>query len=198
MRLPQTPSQTVGPYFAYGLTARQYGYAGSQVADAAPAGPTVAGERIRVCGQVLDAGGQPVDDAMLELWQADATGRHAHPADGRPANSDFTGFGRTGTGADPRQMWSFETVKPGSVDGRQAPHLTLIVFMRGTLNPCYTRVYFSDEAAANAADPVLALVPEGRRHTLVARREDTPQGPVYRLDIRMQGADETVFFEIGT
>ncbi|MEC9345632.1 MAG: protocatechuate 3,4-dioxygenase subunit alpha [Pseudomonadota bacterium] len=197
MKGVQTPSQTVGPYFAYGLTADQYGYHPFQVTTSVLVDASTAGEHVRLTGRVLDAAGEPVKDAMIELWQADATGRYAHPADGRPANADFGGFGRTGTGTAADLSYCFETVKPGSVDGRQAPHLNLIVFMRGLLNHCHTRVYFSDEAAANAADPVLALVPAARRHTLVARREDGPQGPVYHFDIRMQGDDETVFFEIG-
>lgn len=178
----QTPSQTVGPYFAYGLTARQYGYDNGQIADG-----TLAADHIRIHGQVLDGAGKPIPDAMVELWQADPSGRYGQPG--------FVGFGRQGTGTDPDNRFVFHTVKPGSVAG-QAPHLTLIVFMRGLLSHVYTRLYFDDEAALNAADPVLALVPAERRHTLIARREEGRGGPVYRFDIAMQGADETVFFDL--
>lgn len=192
----QTPSQTVGPFFAYGLTAEQYGYRHSQIAGAAIAGDAEEGERIRLVGRVLDGEDQAVNDAMIEVWQADAQGRYAHPADRRGSNTGFRGFSRVGTGVDPECRFVVDTIKPGSVDGRQAPHLTLILTMRGLLNHCYTRVYFADEAEANASDPVLAAVPEERRVTLIAPREETQQGPVYRFDVHMQGDRETVFFDL--
>jgi protocatechuate 3,4-dioxygenase alpha subunit len=146
---------------------------------------------------VLDGDGQVVPDAMLEIWQADAAGRYAHPADGRASpNSAFKGFGRCGTDKD--GAFSFETVKPGAVPGpggkMQAPHVAIVLFSRGMLTHVFTRIYFADEAA-NAADPILALVPEDRRATLIARREDGAH-PTYRLDIRLQGDGETVFFDI--
>lgn len=190
--LKQTPSQTVGPYFAYGLTARQYGYPFSSFADGAMAGEDTEGERIRVVGRVLDGDGVPVPDAMIEIWQADAQGRFAHPADGRGSNAGFTGFGRFGTGTDPEARFIFDTVKPGAAAAGEAPHLNVIVFMRGLLTHVYTRIYFADEAAANAIDPVLSAVPENRRGTLVAARD----GQTYRFDIRMQGDGETVFFDV--
>ncbi|MEM9028160.1 MAG: protocatechuate 3,4-dioxygenase subunit alpha [Pseudomonadota bacterium] len=194
----QTPSQTIGPYFAYGLTAHQYGYPFSQIAggDLVAGRPGVQGERVQIVGQVLDGAGAPVDDAMIEIWQADASGRYAHAADTRNANASFKGFGRMGTGTDPDQRFIFRTIKPGSVDGRQAPHVNLCVFARGLLTHAYTRLYFSDEGEANAADPVLNLIPEARRPTLIARRQDSEGDPVYRFDIRLQGNDETVFLEI--
>lgn len=188
----QTPSQTVGPYFAYGLTARQYNYAQTSIADGTMAGEDVEGERIRVEGRVLDGDGVPVPDAMIEIWQADAQGRFAHPADTRGSNAGFTGFGRTGTGTDPQCRFIFDTIKPGAAADGEAPHLNVIVFMRGLLTHVYTRIYFADEAAANAADPVLSAVPADRRDTLIATRE----GNTYRLDIHMQGPKETVFFEV--
>lgn len=191
----QTPSQTVGPYFAYGLTPEQYNYPLASLAHGGIADEETEGEHIRIAGHVLDGQGQVVPDAMIEIWQADAQGRYAHPADPERPNARFTGFARTGTGTDPQQRFVFDTVKPGGRDG-QAPHVNVIVFMRGLLTHAYTRLYFSDEAAANAADPVLALVPEERRHTLIAQRSQTPSGIVYRFDIRMQGADETVFFDL--
>ncbi len=196
MPLKQTPSQTVGPYFAYGLTPEQYRYpfrslVGNVLADAA-----TDGEHIRVEGRVLDGDGAAIDDAMVEIWQADAQGRYAHPADPRGSNATFVGFGRVGTGTDPERRFSFQTIKPGPVGDGSAPHLNVILFMRGLLSHLYTRIYFSDEEAANAADPVLSQLDEARRGTLIAQREDTAGGPVYRLDIHMQGEAETVFFDV--
>jgi protocatechuate 3,4-dioxygenase alpha subunit len=196
VRLPQTPSQTVGPYFAYALTAPQYGYPHTGLASDRLADDIGPGERIRIEGRVLDGAGAPVSDAMIEIWQADADGRYAHPADPRGSNSGFRGFGRFGTGTDPENRFAFHTVKPGSIDGVQAPHISIIVFMRGMLSHAYTRLYFSDEAAANAQDPVLLSVPQERRATLIAAREDTGAGPLYRFDIVMQGENETVFFDV--
>ncbi len=196
MPLKQTPSQTVGPYFAYGLTPEQYRYpfrslVGNVLADAA-----TDGEHIRVEGRVLDGDGAAIDDAMVEIWQADAQGRYAHPADPRGSNATFVGFGRVGTGTDPERRFSFQTIKPGPVGDGSAPHLNVILFMRGLLSHLYTRIYFSDEEAANATDPVLSQLDEARRGTLIAQREDTAGGPVYRLDIHMQGEAETVFFDV--
>lgn len=188
----QTPSQTVGPYFAYGLTARQYNYPQTSIAEGAMAGEEVEGERIRVEGRVLDGDGAPVPDAMIEIWQADSQGRYAHPADTRGSNAGFTGFGRTGTGTDPKCRFIFETIKPGAASEGEAPHLNVIVFMRGLLTHVYTRIYFSDEGDANAKDPVLSAVPADRRSTLIAQRE----GNTYRLDVHMQGEHETVFFDV--
>lgn len=192
----QTPSQTVGPFFAYGLTPEQYGYPFRAIAGAAMVDDETPGERIRVVGRVFDGEGAPIPDAMVEIWQADGEGRYAHPADPRGANIAFRGFGRCGTGTDPQQRFVFETIKPGAVGDGQAPHLNVIVLMRGLLSHVYTRIYFDDEAGANAADPVLAGVEEARRATLIARREVDPAGTVYRFDIHMQGAEETVFFDV--
>ena len=145
---------------------------------------------------MIDGGGTPVNDAMIEIWQADSEGRYAHPADRRGSNQRFRGFGRFGTGTDPETRFTFHTVKPGSVDGVQAPHINVIVFMRGILSHAYTRIYFSDEAEANARDPVLKEVPADRRPTLIAAREETAAATIYRFDIHMQGENETVFFEV--
>ena len=194
MALKQTPSQTVGPYFAYGLTPGQYGYPLSDLATGNLLDEDTEGKRIRLEGQVFDGAGAPVSDAMIEIWQADGQGRYAHPADGRGANVAFKGFGRFGTGTEADSRFIFETIKPGSVDGEQAPHINLIVFMRGILSHAYTRVYFADEAAANEADPVLALVDPARRATLIAVACEV--GNVYRFDIHMQGEKETVFFDV--
>ncbi len=182
----QTPSQTVGPYFAYGLTAQQYHYPNGQVADGAIASESDA-NRIRIFGRVIDGVGTPIPDALIEFWQADSEGRYGGP--------DFHGFGRQGTGTDAEGRFVFQTIKPGAASGA-APFLTIVLFMRGLLSHVYTRLYFSDEAAANAADPVLATVPPERRKTLIAARETTANGTQYRFDIHMQGAEETVFFDL--
>ena len=147
----QTPSQTVGPFFAYGLTPEQYGYPLASVATPELADDDTVGERIRIEGRIIDGGGEAIPDAMVEIWQADDQGRYAHPADPRGSNASFAGFGRAGTGTDRKHRYWFHTVKPGSVDGVQAPHVNVIVFMRGLLTHAYTRLYFSDETKANAA-----------------------------------------------
>jgi protocatechuate 3,4-dioxygenase alpha subunit len=197
-KLVQSPSQTVGPYFAYGLTAGQYGYPFSTVVTPGLVDETTDGQPMRLVGQVFDGEGNPIDDAMIEIWQANAHGRYNHPADQRQDNRldpAFKGFARTGTGLDPEQRFVVDTVKPGAIGDGQAPHLNVILFMRGLLTHLYTRIYFSDEAA-NADDPVLALLPEDRRATLIALRDETPAGITYRIDIHMQGRNETVFFDI--
>ncbi len=194
-KLAQTPSQTVGPYFAYGLTPEQYGYPLRSLFDAVIAEEHCAGQHIRVVGQVLDGEGNPVNDAMIEVSQADASGKFS-PGREQSLASGFRGFGRTGTGTDRENRFEFRTVKPGSTGYGHAPHLSLIVTMRGILSHAFTRIYFDDEAAANAADPVLKQVPRERRDTLIAKRESSPGGIVYRFDIHMQGAHETVFFDV--
>jgi protocatechuate 3,4-dioxygenase alpha subunit len=192
-----TPSQTVGPYFAYGLTPNgKYEWNDAFSNNLVTSDAT--GERIRVEGRVFDGDGQPVPDAMLEIWQADAQGRFADPQDKRALpNAAFRGFGRCGT--DANGGYAFDTIKPGSVpdpDGKpQAPHILLAVFARGMLLHLYTRIYFSGEAA-NAVDPVLALVPVDRRATLIAEQANCSGNAVYRLDIHLQGDKETVFFEV--
>ncbi len=196
-KLAQTPSQTVGPFFSYGLASEQYGFselssiAGREIAD-----DDEPGEHIKLVGIIYDGKGVPVSDALVEVWQADSQGRFAHPTDGRHKNTPFTGFGRCGTRTDPKNRFTFSTVKPGAVADGEAPHINLVVFMRGLLSHVFTRVYFSDEEAANAADPVLQSVPAERRDTLIATREDSSAGVVYRFDIHMQGDRETVFFDV--
>ncbi len=195
MSLKQTPSQTVGPFFAYGLTPEQYGYDFKELAGGRLIDDETEGERIHIVGRVLDGEGKAVDDAMVEIWQADAQGRYAHPADPRGSNLAFKGFGRYGTGTDPECRYMFDTIKPGSVEG-QAPHITMCVMCRGMLSHAFTRVYFSDERQANGNDAVLATVPEDRRGTLIAEREETVAGVIYRFDVHLQGAEETVFFDL--
>jgi protocatechuate 3,4-dioxygenase, alpha subunit len=192
-----TPSQTVGPFFKYGLTPDgKYDWNDAFTANLVT--PDTSGERLRVEGRVFDGEGQPVPDAMLEIWQADSQGRFADPQDKRALpNAKFRGFGRCGT--DANGGYAFDTIKPGSVpdpDGKpQAPHLVLAVFARGMLRHLYTRIYFGDEKS-NASDPVLALVPTERRATLIADREAGGGNAVYKLDLRLQGDGETVFFDV--
>jgi protocatechuate 3,4-dioxygenase, alpha subunit len=189
-----TPSQTVGPFFKYGLTPNgQYDW--NDAFTNSLITPDVSGDRIRIEGHVLDGDGVAVPDCMLEVWQADAQGRFADPQDKRALpNAAFKGFGRCGT--DQNGAYVFDTIKPGVVpdaDGKpQAPHILLAVFGRGMLRHLYTRIYFADEAA-NATDPVLALVPADRRATVIASRK---ADGIYALDIRLQGDGETVFFDV--
>jgi len=203
-----TPSQTVGPFFAYGLTPRnryewrpEHGkhlYDWKETAGGNLVTPDASGERIRIEGAVIDGDGRPIPDAMIEIWQADAQGRYAHPRDNRALpNATFKGFGRSACDTD--GVYAFDTVKPGRVQGpdgkQQAPHIVVAVFSRGMLRQIYTRMYFSDEKS-NADDPILTLVPEDRRGTLIAHKETRGGQTVYRFDIRVQGENETVFFEV--
>jgi protocatechuate 3,4-dioxygenase alpha subunit len=185
--LPLTPSQTVGPFFAIALP-----YAGGE----SLVEPATHGRAVRIEGIVRDGDGAAVPDALVEIWQANAAGRYAHPADERvgvPLDPAFIGFGRSATDAE--GGFRFETVRPGRVPGPggvlQAPHIVAGVFARGLLKRLLTRIYFEDEPA-NAEDPILALVEPARRSTLLARRE--ADGDSYRFDIVLQGAHETVFF----
>jgi protocatechuate 3,4-dioxygenase alpha subunit len=176
-RLPSTPSQTVGPYFAIGLPWPE----GPNVVSAAEPGA------ITIAGSVRDGEGAPIPDAVIETWQADQHGAFGE-------REGFRGFARVPTADD--GTWAIRTVKPAPVAGpdgtRQAPHLAVSVFCRGLLHRCVTRIYFADEEAANAADPVLASVPDGRRETLLA----SPTDHGYRFDIHLQGERETVFFDV--
>jgi protocatechuate 3,4-dioxygenase alpha subunit len=194
MRLTQTPSQTVGPYFAYGLVGTQYGYALSSLFGPTLVRPDTPGTHIRIVGQVLDGQGVPIDDALVEIAHADAAGRCPAELEAVSA-SGFRGFGRMGTGTEPDRRFEFRTIRPGSAAPGEAPFVLVILTMRGMLNHAFTRIYFDDDPA-NAADPVLTAVPAERRHTLMACRADDAGGIVYRFDIRMQGPDETVFFDV--
>lgn len=190
-----TPSQTVGPFFAYGLTARQYSYDFDQPFNDIVALPDAAGEHIVLEGRVFDGDGQAIFDAMIEISQADSQGRYPSSAEEVKA-SGFRAFGRMGTGTDADRRFRFRTVKPGAEGPGQAPHINVIVLMRGLLLHAFTRVYFSDEAQANAADAALQSVPAERRNTIVAQRRDSGGVPVYTFDIHMQGPQETVFFDV--
>jgi protocatechuate 3,4-dioxygenase alpha subunit len=191
-----TPSQTVGPFFAYGLTPTgRYEWNDAFTNNLVTTDAT--GARIRIEGQVFDGDGKPVPDCMLEVWQADAQGRFVDPKDNRALpNTKFRGFGRCGTGANGEYV--FDTIKPGQVpdpDGKpQAPHILVAIFARGMLLHNYTRIYFDDEAST-ASDPVMALVPADRRATLIAKRKADGDA-VYHFDIHLQGDNETVFFDV--
>ena len=195
MKVKQSPSQTVGPYFAYCLTPEQYGYGFEAIAGNRLADETIEGERIRILGRVLDGAGNAVDDAMIEIWQADADGRYPGGSRDEAGGSlAFSGFGRCGSD-DEGGFW-FATIKPGAIGNGHAPHIGVIVQARGILNHAFTRIYFAEESDANSADPILQSVPADRQDTLIAVRSETPAGPVYRFDIYMQGDDETVFFDV--
>jgi protocatechuate 3,4-dioxygenase alpha subunit len=183
-----TPSQTAGPYLSIGLLRDLIG---SRVVD--PSDPRA----IVIRGVLLDGAGDPVPDGMVETWQANADGRYAHDRDDRadvPLEPGFSGFGRSGTAPDGR--FEIVTVKPGRVPwpegGEQAPHLEVGVLARGLLKRLATRMYFPDEADANAADPVLSRLPEEARQTLVA----VSDGEGLRFDIRLQGPGQTTFFAV--
>ncbi len=191
----QTPSQTVGPYFAYGLSPEQYRYDFKSAFTPVVALDRAEGEAIRLTGQVLDGAGHPINDALIEVMQADAHGRYVQSAD-EIERTGFAGTGRCGTGTHAEHRFVFETIKPGSTAPGEAPHIDVILTMRGLLNHLFTRIYFDDEAAANARDPVLQQVPAERRHTLIARREVSGARVSYWFDIRMQGDDETVFLDL--
>jgi protocatechuate 3,4-dioxygenase, alpha subunit len=187
----QTPSQTVGPFYAIGLTRKPMNVMASE---------STQGQRIRIEGQVFDGDGVPIPDVMVEIWQANAYGRYNHPDDKqeKPLDPKFTGWGRSGT--DEKNFYSFETVKPGPVPGIdtavQAPHVNVCVFARGMLVHAYTRMYFADEAA-NAHDPVLSSIKnKKRRETLIAIPGMDGGKTVYRFDIRLQGENETIFFDM--
>jgi protocatechuate 3,4-dioxygenase alpha subunit len=183
-----TASQTVGPYVRIGLEPLA-------VVDLAPAG--VSGERVALSGRIVAGGGGPISDAVVELWQANAQGKYAHPEDAqdKPIEAGFRGFGRCLT--DAAGGFRFTTIKPGPVPGPggavQAPHIVVTVFMRGLLKHLITRVYFPDDPA-NAEDPVLRLVPPERRATLIARRAGSEPGGL-QWNVLLQGPDETVFFD---
>jgi len=187
-----TPSQTVGPFHRIMVPWE----GGAELV--APDDP----HAIRIEGRILDGAGQPVDDSIVEVWQANVHGRYAHSEDTRevPLIQGFDGFGRAI--ADGEGRFTIVTCKPGCVPGPgdtvQAPHLSLSVFARGLLKHLVTRIYFSDEAAANGNDPVLLSIKQAvRRETLVAiKQEGDGTPPLYEFDIHLQGPRETVFFDV--
>ena len=180
-----TASQTVGPFYGFALT--------KNLALGCLCLPGFEGERIRVRLRLTDGDGAPVPDSMVEIWQADAEGRYAHPEDPRykAADPTFCGFGRLPT--DRNGVCVFHTVKPGEA-GQQASHINVSIFARGLLNHLCTRVYFAEDPLLES-DPVLAVVPEERRHTLIAQC-DSDDSAQWNLEIHLQGKDETVFFAV--
>jgi len=198
--LPESPSQTAGPYVHIGCMPNDCGiegiYAedpGSQMLDA-----NTGASRISICGHVYDGDGAPLTDAVIEIWQADAMGLHRSPQDIRgEADATFSGWGRKPCDARTGEF-RFATIKPGRVpypDGRlQAPHITLWIVARGINVGLHTRLYFDDEATANAVDPILALVdPKDRVETLIAKSQGDDS---FRFDVHLQGAAETVFLDM--
>ena len=191
MDLVPTPSQTVGPFFHFCLTT-------DKCCVQRIASSETTGERVLLTIHVLDGEGEAVGDAMIEIWQANAEGKYNHPDDTQPKSIDpsFLGFGRMGTTEN--GTCDFETIKPGRVPGPgnvlQAPHLNVAVFARGMLKQLYTRIYFGDDLA-NQDDPFLMLVPPERRETLMARPDPIRPG-AWQFDLRLQGDNETVFFDV--
>jgi protocatechuate 3,4-dioxygenase alpha subunit len=183
-----TPFSTVGPFFKLLVRDRPEG-TDCLVSDA------TRGERITIGGRLIAGDGAPVEDGLVEIWQADADGHYRHPEDPHHATADqaFTGFGRAATG--PGGAFLFRTIKPGAVAGpveqRQAPHILVSVMARGVMSRCWTRLYFEDDPL-NATDAVLQLVPPERRGTLLARRSRPGE---YEFNVVLQGERETVFFE---
>lgn len=198
-RLKETASQTAGPYVHIGLTPNFAEITGVYERDLGTTmiNERTKGERITIVGQVIDGANTPLKDCLLEIWQADAAGLHNSPSEMRgSADPNFTGWGRCPADQTTGEF-RFETVKPGRVpfnDGRMmAPHITFWVVARGINMGLQTRMYFGDEADANAEDPILKrLEHQNRVPTLIAQRE----GNTYRFDIRLQGEKETVFFDI--
>jgi len=203
----ETASQTAGPYVHIGLAPQAAGFDifennfGNVLA-----GAKTKGEKIRIEGRVFDGIGTVLKDVLIEIWQANAAGKYAHPADRQPGKSidpNFRGWGRGCTDFE-TGVYTFDTIKPGPVEGRNgrvmAPHINAWIVARGINMGLNTRIYFSDEAAANANDAVLNLIEwEQRRQTLVAERLDRRLdngAAVYRFDIRLQGENETVFFDV--
>jgi protocatechuate 3,4-dioxygenase alpha subunit len=190
LSLQATTSQTVGPYFKIGL---------EWLHRDNLAGEEVSGERVTIQGRVFDGDGVPVPDAMLEIWQANAHGKYAHPEDtqDKPLEPGFTGYGRLDVSKD--GLFRFATIKPGPVPGprgtEQAPHIVVSLFMRGVLRRTVTRIYFPDEPR-NASDFILNLVEPERRSTLIARKTSGNPG-VLEWNIFLQGSEETVFFDVG-
>jgi protocatechuate 3,4-dioxygenase alpha subunit len=188
MSLQTTASQTIGPFLHIGL---------NWLITDNLVGPGVSGDKVTIEGRVLDGDGNPVRDAIIEIWQANAHGRYAHPEDtqDKPLEPGFKGFGRVPT--DDQGRFRFATIKPGCVPapggGMQAPHLNVTIFMRGLLKQLITRIYFPDDPA-NADDRVLQSVPVERRATLIAKPVAGRPG-VLSFDLILQGNDETVFFD---
>lgn len=199
--LRETASQTAGPYVHIGLAPGAAGFdIYRQELGWDITGPNTKGEKIRVEGIVFDGMNSPIKDVLLEVWQANADGFYAHPEGGGPVEEGFRGWGRVITDFETGE-WGFDTIKPGPVKGRNgqmmAPHLNFWIISRGINIGLNTRMYFEDEAEANAKDPIINLIEwERRRATLIGKRSVRDGVTVYRFEIRLQGEDETVFFDV--
>ncbi|MGA2793288.1 MAG: protocatechuate 3,4-dioxygenase subunit alpha [Roseiarcus sp.] len=201
--LKETASQTAGPYVHIGLIPDMAGFdIYERNFGAVLVGPDTPGERVAIEGRVLDGSGTPLRDVLIEIWQADAAGRYNQRTDmpGESVHADFRGWGRAGSDFK-TGLYAFETIKPGPValrgGGAAAPHINFWIVARGINIGLNTRMYFSDEETANAADPVLNMIEqENRRATLVAQRSERDGKAVYAFDIHLQGENETVFLDI--
>ena len=201
--LKETASQTAGPYVHIGLIPAMAGFdIFEKNFSNMLVTPNTQGERITLEGKVIDGSGTPLRDVLLEIWQANATGRYNHPADRSTGalDEEFRGWGRAGSDFE-SGLVTFETIKPGAIidkTGRKgAPHINVWIVARGINIGLNTRLYFSDEEAANAADPVLNLIEQPvRRSTLIARRSERAGKIVYSFTINLQGREETVFFDV--
>ncbi len=187
----QTPSQTVGPFFSYGLTPQQYGYDHSDLGTSDLVSEGTEGEVITITGTIYNGDGGEMKHAVVETWQADCSGQYPKVV----LKNVFSGFGRVGTGRGEDPRYRIRTIKPGRVDDEQAPHIALTIFSRGLMHHAFTRLYFSDETEANEQDPLMKQLPLDRRSTLIAQRIEADDEVVYQFDIHMQGDHETVFFE---
>jgi protocatechuate 3,4-dioxygenase alpha subunit len=202
--LPETPSQTAGPYVHIGLIPKQAGFEIFETNFSGDiAGPGVVGERIIIEGRIFDGAGHIAKDVLVETWQANAAGCYNHPSDrqGKAIEPGFRGWARTGTDFV-TGLYTIRTIKPGSVAGRKgrktmAPHVNFWLASRGINIGLATRMYFGDEEAANSEDPVLNIIeqPE-RRKTLIAPRSERDGVTIYTFDIHLQGSRETVFFDV--
>jgi protocatechuate 3,4-dioxygenase alpha subunit len=201
----ESTSQTAGPYVHIGLIPHQAGFdIFEKNFSHVLVGPDTVGERIRIEGRIFDGLGALARDVLVEIWQANVDGRYNHPAyrqEDKVLDPAFRGWGRTGTNFE-TGLYTFETIKPGPVIGRRghrpmAPHVNVWLAARGINIGLSTRLYFSDEAEANAQDPVLNIIePRERRETLIARRDKRGGEIVYVFDIHLQGEHETVFFDL--
>jgi len=187
MKVPDylTPSQTVGPFFTLGLTKPE-----SDKTCKSPVSNLITGdgEKISIIGRVMDGNQEPIHDALIEIWQSDSSGKFDNPL--------FVGFARSHSSQYEGQRFLFETIKPGSNTEYEAPHISLVIYMRGLLTQLYTRIYFSDELESNSTDRVLTKIPPQRRKTLIAQRRESMGKTTYEFDICMQGSQETVFFHL--
>ena len=184
----QTSSQTVGPFFAYGLAAQQYQYDFPSLVSGDLRKKDLLGQKINVKGQVIDGNDTPIHDALVEIWQADPNGNYNTNPNGK-----FFGFGRMGTGSGDFVGFNFKTYKPGKTAPNSAPHINITIFARGMLNHLFSRIYFSDEEEENKKDLLLNELDTSLRSRLIAEKENENE---YRFDIYLQGDKETVFFDI--